>query len=70
VVSVTDPYGRILGFLDRSRYFSITQFYFCGVHPVILSHLFKNMPAITTEILLLLYFSSQHVSAPTGHLQV
>jgi hypothetical protein len=22
VVSVTDPYGRILGFLDRSRYFS------------------------------------------------
>jgi hypothetical protein len=23
VVSVTDPYGRSLGFLDRSRYFSI-----------------------------------------------
>jgi hypothetical protein len=23
VVSVTDPYGRILGFLDRSCYFSI-----------------------------------------------
>jgi hypothetical protein len=23
VVSVTDPYGRILGSLDRSRYFSI-----------------------------------------------
>jgi hypothetical protein len=23
VVSVTDPYARILGFLDRSRYFSI-----------------------------------------------
>jgi hypothetical protein len=22
VVSVTDPYGRVLGFLDRSRYFS------------------------------------------------
>jgi hypothetical protein len=22
LVSVTDPYGRILGFLDRSRYFS------------------------------------------------
>jgi hypothetical protein len=22
VVSVTDPYGRILGFLDMSRYFS------------------------------------------------
>jgi hypothetical protein len=21
VVSVTDPYGRVLGFLDRSRYF-------------------------------------------------
>jgi hypothetical protein len=25
VVSVTDPYGRILGFLDRSRYFSINS---------------------------------------------
>jgi hypothetical protein len=25
VVSVTDPYGRILGFLDRSRYFSVCQ---------------------------------------------
>jgi hypothetical protein len=24
VVSVTDPYGSILGFLERSRYFSIT----------------------------------------------
>jgi CBS-domain-containing membrane protein len=23
VVSVTDPYGHILGFLDRSRYFAI-----------------------------------------------
>jgi hypothetical protein len=23
VVSVTDSYGRIIGFLDRSRYFSI-----------------------------------------------
>jgi CBS-domain-containing membrane protein len=23
VVSVTDPYGRIVGFLDRSCYFSI-----------------------------------------------
>jgi hypothetical protein len=23
VVNVTDPYGGILGFLDRSRYFSI-----------------------------------------------
>jgi hypothetical protein len=23
VVSVTDPYGRILGFIDRSRYFSL-----------------------------------------------
>jgi hypothetical protein len=27
------------------------------------------MPAIATKLLLLLYFS-QHVSAPTGHLQV
>jgi hypothetical protein len=27
VVSVTDSYGRILGFLDRSRYFSIKYDY-------------------------------------------
>jgi hypothetical protein len=25
VVSVTDPYGRILGFLDRSRYFFLSS---------------------------------------------
>jgi hypothetical protein len=25
VVSVTDPYGRILGYLDRRSYFSIKQ---------------------------------------------
>jgi hypothetical protein len=25
VVSVTDPYGRILGFVDRSHYFSIKE---------------------------------------------
>jgi hypothetical protein len=29
VVSVTDPFGRILGFLDRSRYFSIKQLLSC-----------------------------------------
>jgi hypothetical protein len=29
VVSVTDPYGRILGFLDRSRYFSIEKLLIC-----------------------------------------
>jgi hypothetical protein len=29
VVRVTDPYGRILGFLDRSRYFSIKQLLSC-----------------------------------------
>jgi hypothetical protein len=29
VVSVTDPYGRILGFLGRSRYFSIKQLLSC-----------------------------------------
>jgi hypothetical protein len=29
VVSVTDPYGRILGFVDRSRYFSIKQLLSC-----------------------------------------
>jgi hypothetical protein len=28
VVSMTDPYVRILGFLDRSRYFSIKYHYF------------------------------------------
>jgi hypothetical protein len=29
VVSVTDPYGRILDFLDRNRYFSIKQLLSC-----------------------------------------
>jgi hypothetical protein len=29
VDSVTDPYGRILGFLDRSRYFSTKQLLSC-----------------------------------------
>jgi hypothetical protein len=29
VVSMTDPYGRILGFLDRSRYFSIKCLHSC-----------------------------------------
>jgi hypothetical protein len=29
VVSVTDPFGRILGFLDRSRYFSIKKLLSC-----------------------------------------
>jgi hypothetical protein len=32
VVSVTDPYGRILGFLDRSRYFSITAIYWSRLY--------------------------------------
>jgi hypothetical protein len=30
VVIVTDPYGRILDFLDRSRYFSIKQLLSCS----------------------------------------
>jgi hypothetical protein len=29
VVSVTDPYGRILGFIDRSHYFYIKQLLSC-----------------------------------------
>jgi hypothetical protein len=29
VVSVLDPYGRILGFLDRSPYFSIKELLSC-----------------------------------------
>jgi hypothetical protein len=29
VVSVTDPYSRILGFLDRNRYFSIKELLSC-----------------------------------------
>jgi hypothetical protein len=29
MVSVTDPFGRILGFLDSSRYFSIKQLLSC-----------------------------------------
>jgi hypothetical protein len=30
VVSVTHPYGRILGFLDRSSYFSIKKLLSCS----------------------------------------
>jgi hypothetical protein len=29
VVSITDPYGRIVGSLDRSRYFSIKYLLSC-----------------------------------------
>jgi hypothetical protein len=29
MVSVTDPYGRILGFIVRSRYFSIKSLLSC-----------------------------------------
>jgi hypothetical protein len=29
MVGVTDPYGRILGFIDRSRYFSIKYVLSC-----------------------------------------
>jgi hypothetical protein len=29
VVSATDPYGRILGFLDRSRYFAFKWLLSC-----------------------------------------
>jgi hypothetical protein len=29
MVNVTDPYGRILGFLDRSHYFSFKQLLSC-----------------------------------------
>jgi hypothetical protein len=29
MVSVTDPYGRTLNFIDRSRYFSIKQLLSC-----------------------------------------
>jgi hypothetical protein len=29
MVSTTNPYGRILGFLDRSRYFSIKKLLSC-----------------------------------------
>jgi hypothetical protein len=29
VISGTDPYGRILGFIDRSRYFSIKYLLTC-----------------------------------------
>jgi hypothetical protein len=29
MISVTDPYDRILGFLDRSRYFSIKLLLSC-----------------------------------------
>jgi hypothetical protein len=53
VVSVTDPYGRILGLLDRSRYFSITvapQLYSRGwVDPVPNPLLFFGVPGNRTR---------------------
>jgi hypothetical protein len=39
VVSVTDPYGRILGFLDRSRYyFFLVAPYLCSRGGVTVTH--------------------------------
>jgi hypothetical protein len=37
VVSVTDPYGRILGFIDRNRYFSVEYLLSCRIHTAILN---------------------------------
>jgi hypothetical protein len=50
VVSVTDPYGRILGFLDRSRYFSIKKLLSC-------THEAKWTPFQT-------YYFSEYLAAP------
>jgi hypothetical protein len=49
VVSVTDPYGRILGFLDRSRYFSIklllhiTVKYFKKIYRIFQIRMFRKI---------------------------
>jgi hypothetical protein len=42
MVSVTDPYGRILGFLDRSRYFCI------NISSVVLTRLSRPRSRPTT----------------------
>jgi hypothetical protein len=70
VVSVTDPYGRILGFLDRSRYFSIKctheaewtpfqthYFFFCsaGNRTRASGSVAKNSDHLTTEAVEILY---------------
>jgi hypothetical protein len=51
VVSVTDPYSRILGFLDRSRYFFsqvAPQLYLRG----------RVDPVVTSYIYIYIYYSS------------
>jgi hypothetical protein len=58
VVSVTDPYDRILNFLDRSRYFSFKQLLNC-------THEAEEIPFKT-------YYFSENMVAPEiepGHLE-
>jgi hypothetical protein len=57
MVSVTDPYGRILGFLDRSRYFSNSS------SSVILTRLSGPRSIPTTVFLLFNFFFGKSVSA-------
>jgi hypothetical protein len=56
VVSVTDPYGRILNFLDRSRYVNDVNNICFYLHSQLL------------YFLIILF--SLHVSASMGHPQV
>jgi hypothetical protein len=59
VVSVTDPFGRILGFLDRSRYFSIKFYQFLSV---VLTRL-SGPRSRPTTVLFFFFFSEKSGSA-------
>jgi hypothetical protein len=55
VVSVTDPYGRILGFLDRRRYFSIKQLLSCTHEAECTPRYFEPLKLLNIIESLLLY---------------
>jgi hypothetical protein len=74
VVSTTDPYGRILWFLDRSRYFffqAAPQLY-SGGYRVKINQLLLLLLNICSFVFFFFLFSiiRRHVPAPHGHLQV
>jgi hypothetical protein len=46
VVSVTNPYGRILGFLDRNRYYSSIAALPHRLHGVVLDEAYEQRPLL------------------------
>jgi hypothetical protein len=51
VVSVTDPYGRILGYIDRSRYFLLSSSFSVCTHEAewtpLLTHYFSKKVVVS-----------------------